>query len=105
VRANQQALANGLKRSYDFIVCGSGSSGSVIAGRLAEDRSVRVLLLEAGGGDDVRSVAEAGVWRTNPGSGRNWGYQTETQADVYGRRLPLNMGKVLGGGSGINAMY
>ncbi|MGF6774017.1 choline dehydrogenase [Paraburkholderia sp. GAS199] len=105
VRANQQALAAGLTRSYDFIVCGSGSSGSVVARRLAEDLNVRVLLLEAGGSDDTASVAEASAWRSNLGSERDWDYRTEPQAGATGRRLPMNMGKVLGGGSSINAMY
>lgn len=53
VRSNQARLTSDLKPHYDFIVCGSGSSGSVVARRLAENPDVSVLLLEAGGSDDV----------------------------------------------------
>jgi choline dehydrogenase len=58
VRVNQQKLTADLKSHYDFIVCGSGSSGSVVARRLAENPDVSVLLVEAGGSDDVPSVVE-----------------------------------------------
>jgi choline dehydrogenase len=47
VRINQQKLADNLKSRYDFIVCGSGSSGSVVARRLAQSAEVSVLLIEA----------------------------------------------------------
>jgi choline dehydrogenase len=62
VCANQRKLRSELKSHYDFIVCGSGSSGSVVAGRLAENPDVNVLLLEAGRDDDVPSVTEVDQW-------------------------------------------
>ena len=52
VRLNQRKLASDLKSRYDFIVCGAGTSGSVVAARLAADLNTQVLLLEAGGTDE-----------------------------------------------------
>src|SRR3981189_3588538 len=104
VRLNQQKLTAELKPHYDFIVCGSGSSGSVVARRLAESPDVSVLLLEAGGTDDVPNVIEAIQWSTNLGSERDWGFVDQPNPHLNGRSIPLNMGKVLGGGSSINVM-
>jgi choline dehydrogenase len=104
VRWNQLELTTKLKSQYDFIVCGSGSSGSVVAQRLAENPDVSVLLLEAGGSDDVPSVMEASQWPLNLGSERDWGFRSEPNPHLNGRSIPLNMGKVLGGGSSINVM-
>ena len=104
VRINQQRLAAELKSHYDFIVCGSGSSGSVVARRLAENPEVSVLLLEAGGSDDVPSVMEASQWPLNLGSERDWGFKDHPNPHLNGRSIPLSMGKVLGGGSSINVM-
>jgi choline dehydrogenase len=104
VRANQQKLTAELEPHYDFIVCGSGSSGSVVARRLAENAKVSVLLLEAGGSDDMPSVMEAGQWPLNLGSERDWAFVAQPNPHLNGRSIPLNMGKVLGGGSSINVM-
>ena len=104
VRINQRKLRSELKSQYDFIVCGSGSSGSVVAGRLAENADVSVLLIEAGGDDDVPTVNDAGQWVTNIGSERYWQFQAEPNPHLNGRAIPMGMGKVLGGGSSINAM-
>ena len=74
VRVNQQKLTAELKPHYDFIVCGSGSSGSVVARRLAENPDVSVLRLEASGMDDVPNVTQAILWFTDLGSERDWGF-------------------------------
>jgi len=104
VRTNQQRLRSELKPRYDFIVCGSGSSGSVVARRLAENPDVSVLLIEAGGSDEVPSVMEADQWHLNLGSERDWGFTDRPNPHLNGRAMPLSMAKVLGGGSSINAM-
>ena len=104
VRANQAVLRGALKSSYDFIVFGSGSAGSVVVARLAEDPAVEVLLLEAGGSDEVESVIEPAQWPLNLGSERDWGFVARPNPHLNGRSIPMNMGKVLGGGSSINVM-
>jgi choline dehydrogenase len=104
VRVNQAKLTSELKPHYDFIICGSGSSGSVVARRVAENPDVSVLLLEAGGSDDVPSIMEAGQWPLNLGSDRDWAFQAQPNPNLNGRAIPMNMGKVLGGGSSINVM-
>src|ERR1700682_6024004 len=104
VRGNQHQLGAELRPQYDFVVCGSGSSGSVVARRLAENADVSVLLLEAGGPDDVPEVMRAEQWPANLGSERDWNFAAQPNPHVNGRSIPFNMGKVLGGGSSINVM-
>jgi choline dehydrogenase len=53
IASNQERLAEALGARFDFIVCGAGASGSVIAGRLAVNPDVKVLLIEAGGSDEL----------------------------------------------------
>src|ERR1700687_140488 len=104
VRHNKQKRGAELRPQYDFIVCGSGASGAVVARRLAENPDVTVLLLEAGGPDDVPEVMRPEQWPLNLGSERDWGFQTAPTPHLNGRSIPFSMGKVLGGGSSINVM-
>jgi choline dehydrogenase len=104
VHINQSRLLSEMKSQYDFIICGSGSSGSVVARRLAENPEVSVLLVEAGGEDNVPGVNEPGKWFQNLGSERDWNFRAEPSSFLNGRAIPMNMGKVLGGGSSINVM-
>jgi choline dehydrogenase-like flavoprotein len=104
VEANQRRLTGALRQTYDFIVCGSGSSGSVVARRLAENPAVSVLLLEAGGTDAVPEVEDPARWPENLGSERDWAFKTRPNPHLNGRSLICSMGRVLGGGSSINVM-
>ena len=104
IRVNQAKLVSELKPYYDFIVCGSGSSGSVVARRLAENLAFTVLLLEAGGRDDCPSITRGLEWASNIRTERDWNFQTRPNPHLNGRTDSLAAGKVLGGGSSINAM-
>lgn len=104
VTANQAERTANLKTTYDFIVCGAGSAGSVLARRLAENPAVNVLLIEAGGSDERASVMEPAAWPTNLGGETDWGFVAEPNPELNGRAMPMSMGKVCGGGSSINVM-
>src|SRR5262249_45871676 len=102
VRLNQQRLAAELRSHYDFIVCGAGTSGSVVAARLAADPKVQVLLLEAGGADEMDLITNPNCWPMTLGSELDWGFVAEPNPNLNGRAIRYSMGKVLGGGSSIN---
>jgi choline dehydrogenase len=102
IRENQEKLAADLSGRYDFIVCGAGSSGSVVAGRLAAHPAVKVLLLEAGGSDELDVVMDPNLWVRALGSELHWDFVAEPNPHLDGRAIPYSMGKVLGGGSSIN---
>lgn len=102
VRSRQNRAISELSSEFDYIVCGSGSAGSVVAGRLAANPEISVLLLEAGGSDETDLVMDTDSWPMNLGGGNDWSFVTEPNPNLGGRSLLYSMGKVLGGGSSIN---
>jgi len=91
--------------AYDAIIIGSGSAGSVMAGRLAEDASRRVLLLEAGPPDRHFHIRMPAALAFPLQSDRfNWRLMSEPEPELGGRALEQPRGRVLGGSSSINGM-
>jgi choline dehydrogenase-like flavoprotein len=91
--------------TVDYLVLGGGSAGCVLAGRLSEDPSLQVALVEAGGtGDSWFVRLPLGAWPMIPTRINNWGFETVPQPGFGGRRGYQPRGRGLGGSSAINAM-
>ena len=91
--------------AFDYIIVGAGSAGCVLADRLTEDGRSSVLLLEYGGSD--RSIfiqMPAALSIPMNSKTYNWGYESEPEPHLGGRRIACPRGKVLGGSSSINGM-
>ncbi|MBI1385225.1 MAG: choline dehydrogenase [Rhizobiales bacterium] len=90
---------------FDLIVVGAGSAGCALAGRLSEDRRLRVLLLEAGGPDtNIWIHIPVGYFKTMHNPETDWCYRTEPDPGLGGRRLDWPRGRTLGGSSSINGL-
>jgi choline dehydrogenase len=92
-------------KSFDFVVIGAGSAGSIIAARLSEDPEVTVLLLEAGRRDNHPFMSMP-IAFPKLAANRSfvWPFETEPEPGLNNRTLPIWRGKTLGGCSSINAM-
>jgi choline dehydrogenase len=100
---NQDRNRQSGRSSYDYIVVGAGAAGCIIASRLAQT-GAEVLLIEAGGTDELPQVSNPSVWFTNIGGPLDWNFKAAPSSAVDGRSVPVAMGRVLGGGTSINAM-
>ena len=91
--------------TVDYVIVGAGSAGCVLADRLSEDGRDQVLLLEYGGSDRSVWIQMPSALSIPMNSPRfDWGYHTESEPHLNGRRLHTPRGKVLGGSSSINGM-
>lgn len=90
---------------YDYVIVGAGTAGCVLANRLSADGKTRVLLLEAGGSDQIVWIQlPIGYGRTFFSRSINWMYDTEPVPGLGGRESYWPRGKVIGGSGSINAM-
>lgn len=92
-------------QEFDYLIVGAGSAGCVLADRLTADGQHTALVLEFGGSDRSIFIQMPSALSIPMNMPRyNWGYQTEPEPQLGGRRLQTPRGKVLGGSSSINGM-
>ena len=90
--------------AFDYVIVGAGSAGCVLAARLSEEPSTRVLLLEAGRAETPRQAVIPAAFSRMFKTACDWAYETQPEPALDGRRLYWPRGKVLGGSSTLNAM-
>jgi choline dehydrogenase len=89
----------------DFVIVGSGSAGAVMADRLSADGKHSVIVIEFGGTDMGPFIQMPAALSYPMNMSRyDWGYQSEPEPHLGGRRLACPRGKVIGGSSSINGM-
>jgi choline dehydrogenase-like flavoprotein len=91
-------------KQFDYIIVGAGAAGCVVANRLSENPSTRVLLLEAGGPDKNFLIHVPAGFTKLTGNSVNWGYSTVPQKEMNNREMHYPQGRTWGGSTSINAM-
>jgi choline dehydrogenase len=91
------------KRAYDYIVIGSGAAGAIVAGELSRT-GADVLVVESGGEDAGPTISNPSIWFYNVGGPLDWALPIVPAPQLNGRRFNMALGRVLGGGSSVNAM-
>jgi choline dehydrogenase-like flavoprotein len=89
--------------SYEYVIVGAGSAGCLLANRLSA-AGARVLLLEAGGSDRRPEVKLPAAFPNQFQTARDWNYMSEPEPALFGRRLSLPRGRMVGGSSSTNTM-
>jgi choline dehydrogenase len=98
-------LADASDLEFDVVVAGGGSAGCVLATRLTENPAISLCLTEAGARDRNPWIhIPLGFGKLVPNPNVNWGYETEPEPHLNGRRLSWPRGKVLGGSGSINGL-
>ncbi|KAL0959581.1 hypothetical protein HGRIS_011291 [Hohenbuehelia grisea] len=99
-----RAVKDVARADYDFIVVGAGTAGCLMASRLSESRSTRVLLIEAGGSDEGIQEAVVPFFAPTmaPNKPWNWNYTVAPQVELNNRTFPYPRGRLLGGTSSVN---
>lgn len=114
IMAKREMTSNGgdfNKKKFDYIIVGGGQAGLTVAGRLSEDPSVTVAVIEAGPSGMSKTNAPkidvpAGNLYNSPGDTEmNWHFSTVKQDNLEGKEKPWPRGRVLGGSSAVNGLY
>lgn len=103
IRANQSERSAKVKTAYDYVVVGTGTAACALVGRLATRKDASILMIEAGDWDVGPSVMDPSVWFTNLGTERDWNDVALPAPSTNNCAIPEHMGRVVGGGSSINA--
>lgn len=90
--------------SYDYVVVGSDSSSSVVAARLSEEPSARVLVLETDPLDEDPQIHDVESFPQFWGGDLDWKYQTSPQPGLGGQQVTITQGRVLNGSTSLHAL-